>query len=461
MKITLLMTPSGFDSKSRFRDLTTFSLAPYHLAGQLARAGFDVSTIDSIEISDEFLGEDKLLERLRETTIVAFSVNTFNVSTTRIVLRRIKAVLPTIKSLIGGVHPTYYPEKSLAFTGADYALTGESDFDIVAFCQAIERKQSLESVCNLHWFDEQGVHRSTANSAALKHFDRVPWGPYLEDLPKNTYQCAPYESSRGCYFSCYFCSICSRHNWRGKSTPIVLHQLTSYLPTLEGVVNTNGVLFTDDCFTGNVDRAEEILRGIRDLNLKVKLMITARISDMVRSPALMDRISEVKPFNVEVGIESGYNEGLAKLKKGFTVDQVIRCMDALKARNISRNVRLSFIIGLPFETYSDITKTIAFAAYCMERYDATVSVAWWIPAPSKLWDDLPQFGITPREDDFYFYQYERDQRLFHYYHSNITPSLTDRIGKIERFLYAMGLSPLEVHTLPLNRPVRWQSNTDN
>lgn len=459
MKIVLLKPPTGFDQQSRTEDLMTFSLAPYHLAGILKAEGFESRTIDSVEIGEDFLKQDSIAGKLCDADLVGLSINTFNLSSSAKMVNRIRAAYPDIRCLIGGIHPSYYPEKTLRFTGADFALTGESDHDIVDFCRTYAEKKDLSSVPNLHWIDTESQYRYSGKAASIEEMDSVPWLPYLDDLPDRVYQMAPFETSRGCPFNCYFCSICARKNWRGRSSEAVVDNLERYLKTVKGKVNTNGILFTDDCFTIDTKRAGQILDGVRERKINSRLLFTARITDLLRSDSFLETIAGIEPFGIEAGVECGYDKGLQRLGKGFTTDHVLKCLARLKERGLSRATRLSFIIGLPDETYDDIAATLAFAAFCMERYDCTISVAWWIPAPSQLWDDLEKFGITPIDDHFYQPRYERDPSLFNYYHANVSGREIDRVGRLLRLYYSMGLSLLEVHTLPINRPVKWEELT--
>jgi anaerobic magnesium-protoporphyrin IX monomethyl ester cyclase len=452
MKITLMMAPAEFGDRSGTQDLTVFPLAIYHLAGMLHREGFATSTIDPVEIDEPFLFGDGIEARIAGSGLVGFSVNTFNIGTTRQVVRRVREIAPATPCLIGGVHPSYFPEKTLRFTGADFALTGESDLDIVHLARALEDGGTCAQVPNLHRICPDGSYWCSAVTSEAPELEPLPWSPYLDDLPAGVYRAAPFESSRGCRFACTFCSILGKHHWRPRQPETVVNALERFLEPVQQKVLTNGVLFTDDCFTADPERAAAILSGIVDRKLPARLFLMARIHDVLHSPALMEQLVRVQPYALEFGIECGYDEGMRRIRKSQSIRSVLRCMDALRERGVTRSVRLSFIIGFPFETLADIERTLAFAAYCMETYDCAISVAWWIPAPSRLWDELDRYGIRSNEDHFCTPRYERDPMLFRHYHANISTTEMEKISAVLRIYYSMGLSLIDIHPQAVNRP---------
>lgn len=84
--------------------------------------------------------------------------------------------------------------------------------------------------------------------------------PDYELLPiDNPYVEMPVESSRGCQFSCSFCSIPHRHNWRGLCEIQVIERVKHAKRHMKNIMRGGNILFVDDCFSMHPKRAIKIL----------------------------------------------------------------------------------------------------------------------------------------------------------------------------------------------------------
>jgi radical SAM superfamily enzyme YgiQ (UPF0313 family) len=94
---------------------------------------------------------------------------------------------------------------------------------------------------------------------------------------------------------------------------------------------------------------------------------------------------------IHFGIESGSDETLKLIKKGFTTDQARYAVEA--AKNAGLEVLTYFMIGLPGETKDDVIRTIEFAIELDSDY-ATFSVT--VPYPdTELYKNALRYGIIP------------------------------------------------------------------
>ncbi|MGQ9823748.1 MAG: B12-binding domain-containing radical SAM protein [Desulfotomaculales bacterium] len=152
------------------------------------------------------------------------------------------------------------------------------------------------------------------------------------------------ETARGCPHHCNFCSVWRfyKKRFRSQSAERVVEELAR-LPA-------GDVLFTDDNFLANVDRAAKIAERIKSLRLPLRRYIfQARSDTIVRHPEVIREWKEVGLDHVFIGFEKIDQEGLEKVNKQNTVENNEKAFKFLQSLKIG--VYASFIVD------PDFTKT--------------------------------------------------------------------------------------------------------
>jgi len=175
-------------------------------------------------------------------------------------------------------------------------------------------------------------------------------------LVRKKYAFMNIQISRGCPFSCSFCS--TKVHWNRFRA----HSAERVVEEMELVVNKYNVeilhLF-DDLFTANKKR----LFKIRDLMVEKGLNKRVRMMCLVRSDTTDDEIMQaLKEMNIVVigaGFESMSKKMLKYIKKDTTtVEQHKRLADLAIKYQIP--LMASFLIGNPGETMEDLQETLEF-----------------------------------------------------------------------------------------------------
>lgn len=148
------------------------------------------------------------------------------------------------------------------------------------------------------------------------------------------------------------------------------------------------------------------------------MQIEARLFQL-KNEKLIDIIREFHNISIQVGIECGYNEGLKRINKGITREQIIESSKIFYEKGIANKIFYSFIIGFPWETVVDIEKTIDLMWYIKNEYGIDINCSWWIPVLSKEFEYLK--GIRHSIDNSIFNKngWVSDGRLFYEMHPNI------------------------------------------
>ena len=82
----------------------------------------------------------------KDIQLIAFSVNSFNWSNTKVIIQRIADNFPDVKIALGGLHPSIFDKHVLESSDAHIVMRGEGEKIIVNLCNALEYNMTLEGV---------------------------------------------------------------------------------------------------------------------------------------------------------------------------------------------------------------------------------------------------------------------------------------------------------------------------
>src|SRR5262249_128545 len=231
--------------------------------------------------------------------------------------------------------------------------------------------------------------------------------PLWDQLPPKRYFCLPIESSRGCLFSCTFCSILLIRQWKGFPEQALLRRVDhaiKYLIAARGKENMEdrgaGIFFTDDCFTTDKKRLGELCQELG--KRKVSYGFEGRATDLIK-PGVMDDLTTMSINYLFSGIECCYEEGLKKVRKGTKLEHVEKCARMVKEYGIHACSTFGYIQGFPWETTCEVKDTVSYAINSAARFGHRITLAWLSYLPgSELYDRTVngQFGFKIVAEDY-------------------------------------------------------------
>ncbi|OGQ36481.1 MAG: hypothetical protein A3F16_00775 [Deltaproteobacteria bacterium RIFCSPHIGHO2_12_FULL_43_9] len=323
------------------------------------------------------------------------------------VLREIKAFNENIVTVIGGPHPTLYPEKVFGEKPVDYIIRGEGDVAFSNLLDYLEGKIDIKSVPGIVYEENGNI---VNNDVWLEwDMDRIKYPDYtaagLDAYYKKGYRyggfygkCAPIWVTRGCPYACKFCSspLINGKKIRGHS-PEWINGLIKHLYDQYGV---RQFTIVDDNFTFEIDYAKTFCREIIKLkeNNQFPEGIMFTTPNGIRMQRIDDELLQLMKQagweGVTVAPESGSKRILKIMQKGLDPSIVPGCVDRIKA--VGLKVRAFFIVGYPGETKEDTRDTIKLLRKC--KIDAFM-VSLFHPIPgTPVYDDLVAQGKI--SDDF-------------------------------------------------------------
>jgi radical SAM superfamily enzyme YgiQ (UPF0313 family) len=400
----------------------------YLLTSVLRGAGHDVVLVDLIARGTNIL-DDAALADIDGAGLVGISATSLSWSTALDVARQVRARNPAAKIVAGNVHATLFDTYLVRTAPVDFVVRGEGEIALPALCAALDRGGSasdLATVPNLTWLHDGRVVRN-ALGPPIDHTQLLDAPlPAYDELPHGAYKGLAIESSRGCALDCSFCSTPYRRAWRGAPVDAFVDRLEAMLVhvprTRFGVVHV-----IDDEFSMSPKRAAEIARAIDRRGLRPQLIFDSRAIDFLREGFA----EAIAPFTFRflLGAECGYDEGLKRVGKGITCQTLEDAAAKLHALGMAEKGEFSFILGLPWEGFAEVEKTLRFAARLFATYGVIVRLNWYTQMPgSVLWEEDRKREAVGEAmyDDYGFY---RDLHLFRS-GVKLTPSEVWRVGDI-------------------------------
>lgn len=314
-------------------------------------ASYTVSETNRAEFCKRFLSPYKD----DSSVVFALPVYTYCAEESKTICSVIKSFLGQSTIIIGGPHVTLHGMQIMKDTAAvDFAIAGEADFSFPELLTRLSKGSPVQDIAGLFYRAGGEVHaaqrqeRLTAMETLPRQTDGFKYLD-LEGIKRKIGYCS-YISSRGCVFSCIFCS--SADLWDHKLNYIPAAVVNEELGEIKRM-GFDVVTFRDDFFTMNKKWLREVLPRLKELGLTwgCETRIDAVDEQLLREM----KASGCK--NLRFGIETFNRHGLEILNKKF--DPVLAEKNLKAALDIGiEEVRASFIIGIPGETKEDIKKTV-------------------------------------------------------------------------------------------------------
>ncbi len=211
---------------------------------------------------------EEILARIPATARwVGFNVPFSNVAEIVFELVQVlKARRPELQVVLGGVHPSTFPEACMAQPGVDFVIAGEGEHALASLVMG----EAREGIPGLWWKGPDGALRQPQKAARIMDLNALPF-PAWDLLPMERYfsvsprgdrqhRALSLITSRGCPYDCTFCSVhpIVGRNWRARSPENVLAEVAAAVQRY----GINHLEIEDDNFTLDRARALAILRGL-------------------------------------------------------------------------------------------------------------------------------------------------------------------------------------------------------
>lgn len=297
--------------------------------------------------------------------------------------------------LLGGIHISNLPDSLDPVF--DIGVIGEGEITVKETLECVYEhglnKPELSRIKGLVFYDEKGGLVITERRPLIMNLDEIPF-PSRDGLGVKIH--VQILTSRGCPFKCVYCS--SSSFWQGKFRLHSAEYVVAEMMHLIKYHNAVHISIWDDLFATNEKRLAEIARLIKENKSHFKSVtfgVTAR-ADAI-SENICKLLKEINVTRVAVGIESGSDQMIRKLKKGrSSLENNKGAVTLLKKYGFF--VTGGFILGSPGETLQDLNATYDFVINS-ELDGGGAGIA--VPYPNtEYWDFAEKKGLVNKHMDF-------------------------------------------------------------
>ena len=326
------------------------SLLP--IATALIANSYDVRILDvqmmGRDWEKRFIGEIQVADALGITCITGEQLKTAIKA-----CKMAREHKPDIHIIWGGYHASLFGEELIEGGFADYVVIGPGEYVIAEVVDGIFESSRTAN----------GSHKRIIK---CEKWHKKGYGPLLDVLTYDLLDVSRYKkqglkhinyvSSYGCLGVCTYC-VENQHSG-GKWIGIDPEKIVNDMEILRKKYNMNEIAFNDPDIGWNTDRFIEIVQLLSGINERFKIRCGFRADNLIRLARKMP-LRKLKKNGIRyiyIGVESGSDRILNKLKKQITAEMVWEACQLLDKENIYAYT--SFMHGFPGETKKDVNLTI-------------------------------------------------------------------------------------------------------
>jgi anaerobic magnesium-protoporphyrin IX monomethyl ester cyclase len=229
----------------------------------------------------------------------------------------------------------------------DMVVRGDGEEALPRLLHAMKRRQPLDGIPNL-------VHRRSRDLRGWvdNPFEYIDLEAFPSPRLRGEFPVIPYESMRGCPFTCKFCSFpFASPQWRYKSATKIRDDWARY-------ADEQGAQFIkamDSTFTVPPTRLRELLDILPDLGVEWEGYSRANVLD---TPEIIEALAKAHCRFLSIGFESMSERTLKLMDKKVRATHNRRALELLREGDVG--YRCSFMTGYPGETPEDFAHTRDF-----------------------------------------------------------------------------------------------------
>jgi len=262
-----------------------------------------------------------------------------------------------IPILVGGLHPTASPLKTITYKHIDYICRGEGEYPTLELIEKLESGQSINDIKNI-WLKVNGKIKKNPIRPLINNLDELPFPDKDLFFKYGAFSKRYYiMAARGCPFECSYCY--------NKQLKEIYGNAPNYyrLRTVDNVINElkwalerynyKKIYFYDDIFGLN-------LKWLKNFANKYKNEINKPYKCLLRPQNLTkEKLSLLKKSGcqeIDIGLESG-NERVRKEILNRNISNKIMYKNLYLIKQSGIDFSTLNIIGNPTETIEEMLDT--------------------------------------------------------------------------------------------------------
>ena len=335
----------------------TMPLALLAIGSELDPERYEVVIVDGRLEAD---AQARVREEVRDALCLGVTVLTgAPISDALAVSRAAKSARPDLPVVWGGWHPSMFARECLEDPSVDVAVRGQGEESFAEIVARLTAGHSLEGCagCTVRLPDGRIQENPSRPLAPVDRFRAhdyglIPVERYYELKGKRQLD---FISSQGCNFRCAFCSdpFVYGRQWVGLEP----NRMALRLKELWDRYHFDDVNFQDETFFTKRERVRALAERIIESGMKITWAGTMRADQGVRLPdEVWARCKQSGLRRLLVGVESGSDEMLKRIRKDIKIEQVFATAAQMLKHDIAGH--FPFIVGFPDESDASIQATM-------------------------------------------------------------------------------------------------------
>jgi anaerobic magnesium-protoporphyrin IX monomethyl ester cyclase len=299
---------------------------------------------------------------------------------------------PNIKTIIGGQLSQTSIQTVISNPNIDYVVQGEGETTLTELMNCLENNQDPTTIQGLT-HKKDGTPKSNQKRPQIKDINTIKFPAIDSLLNLETYR--PIDlgillASRGCTYGCTFCGL--KDFWgrtlRQRSTKNVIEEIRS----LKERYAVPYFSFWDASFTLNKKWVLQLCKELADLDSNLEWECMTRIDSFDNE--LIAAMKKAGCRRIRIGIESGSDDVLNYLNKGYSVNQIKKQAKILNENNLNWSAYL--MLGTPQEKETDILQTMELIKEIKPNF---VTIGTFYPIPdTEIYNNLKKTGNLQNSD---------------------------------------------------------------
>ncbi|RJR19637.1 MAG: radical SAM protein [Nitrospiraceae bacterium] len=365
MKIVLIW-PRGFDTNY------VLPLALGYLKSNLDKDKHEVKIIDcslrNLD-SNSLVLRKEIIDFNPDVAGVSCWATTYDEASK--ILGMVKCINKKIITVIGGVHATTYPDRTMDNSDIDFLFRGEAELTFPVFLDEIANENpNYNNVPGLTYRSDSLLIKNLQEH--IDNIDEIKWPDYdaidLEGYIKSGYRLhttikrnVPVWVTRGCPYRCTFCTAPIQNGKKVRTHSV--EYMVKLIKHLYFKMKIRQINIIDDNFTFNTEYAKDFCRAMINLNLRnLRFNTPNGIRFQRTDKELLNLMREAGWRSLIIAPESGSVKILKKMQKDLNPDIVPAKVKEI--RDVGLKCSGFFIIGYPEEELEDIEATVALIKKC-------------------------------------------------------------------------------------------------
>jgi len=260
----------------------------------------------------------------------------------------VKSIKNTTKIIVGGNHPTLFPEDTLKHSCIDFVIRGDGEDPFRLLVENLMKNKPVSSILGVCYKKDgeiviSEIFSNTTNTLDLKR-ELIP----KENYPYGKGFVAPVLTSKGCLYNCYFC---------GKpKTKFKLYNINDVKKDIEKLIQAgfDTIDFEDDYLDLTSENIIELLTWLKEKKINITAMngIVPKINTITQRLVKESGFQRINISLVDANEEIQKDIDRAQFKDfNIILDRFIETEIPIETH---------FIIGLPRQSLEHIIKTIIY-----------------------------------------------------------------------------------------------------